>query len=241
MVRPIRAERLRRQIDGDQVDLDRYVLWRAEQRAGLGPETDFYASRRFRPRQVVSALLLDLSGSTARQIDPTGSQVIDVAKESLLLFTEAISMAGDDFALFGYSGIGRREVDFYVIKDFAENYDPAVQGRIAALIPLAQNRDGAAIRHATRRLMARSARRRLLIVISDARPDDYEYEPRYAREDTRQAILEARLSHVHVFGLVVKKPRDKRRNLYHGLPHLTLSQVTALPRALPRLYWKLTT
>lgn len=241
MVRPFRAEYLRRQIDGDQVDLDQYVLWRAEQRAGLGPESNFYASRRFRPRQVVSALLLDLSGSTAREIDPTGTQVIDVAKEGLLLFTEAISMAGDDFALFGYSGIGRREVDFYVIKDFSERYHPAVQGRIAALSPLAQNRDGAAIRHATRRLIERSARRRLLIVISDARPDDYEYEPQYAREDTRQAILEARLSHVYVFGLVVKKPKDRRRNLYHGLPHLTLSQVSALPRVLPNLYRRLTT
>jgi nitric oxide reductase NorD protein len=239
--RPVRAERRRKQIDGYEVDLDRYVLWRAESRAGLSPESDFYTSRHFRPRQIVSALLLDLSGSTSRVIDPDGTRVIDVAKEGFLLFTESISVSGDEFALFGYSGISRHEVDFYLIKDFGDDYDDAVQGRIAGLTPLAQNRDGAAIRHATARLLDRPARRRLLIVISDARPDDYEYDPRHGYEDTRRAIAEARLRGVYVFGVVIKKPQDRKKNPYHGLPHLTLARVSALPRVLPRLYRKLTT
>ena len=243
IVRPHTPERARRLAEGQELDLDRYVNFLAEQKAGLGPEPDFYWARRYHRREIASALLIDLSGSTRTAVKKEGRAVIDVAKEGLILLAEAMKLSGDQFALFGYSGIGRQEVDFYVIKDFGQAYGPDVGRRIAALTPLAQNRDGAAIRHAVHRLIDRPARRRLLMVLSDARPDDYEYEGAYAVADTRRAITEARPKGIHVFGIVVRttKTKGQRQDPYANLPHVKIQNVQALPQLLPSLYRRLTT
>ena len=106
---------------------------------------------------------------------------------------EALTACGDAFGLYGFSSIRREEVRYLLLKDFAERYDDASRGRILALRPGYYTRMGAAIRQSTRILLEQAAQRRLLLIVSDGKPNDLDhYEGRYGVEDTRQAVLEAR-------------------------------------------------
>ena len=97
------------------------------------------------------AFLIDISGSTGRQLDG-GRRVIDVEKESLVLLCEALDAVGDQYGLYAYSGQGRRAVEFHTIKDFDERLGTTTAHRLGGLSPRQQNRDGAAIRHAVAKL-----------------------------------------------------------------------------------------
>ena len=113
-------------------------------------------------------------------------------EEGLVLLCEALEAVGDQYALYGYSGQGRGQVDFLVIKDFDDQLGGKAAQRLGGLAPMRQNRDGAAIRHATAKLLAREARTRLLVLINDGRPLDDGYKDEYSLEDTKAALREAR-------------------------------------------------
>ena len=97
------------------------------------------------------AFLIDVSGSTGRQVEH-GRRVIDVEKESLILLCEALDAVGDQYALYAYSGQGRHAVDVQIIKNFDERLGTTTAQRLGGLSPRQQNRDGAAIRHAVAKL-----------------------------------------------------------------------------------------
>ena len=142
---------------GEQVDLDAAIRRVTERRAGADPSDRIYDRRDKRERQVAVAFLVDMSGSTGRQLEAGQRRVIDVEKEGLILLTEALEALGDQYALYGFSGQGRHRVDFMVLKDFSETRRYRIGQRIAAMTPLQQNRDGAAIRHAVQKLLRCSA------------------------------------------------------------------------------------
>ena len=238
-LRPSGLRRMFAQIDGEELDLDATIRRIADRRAGAEGSDRIYLHRDKRDRNVAAAFLVDLSGSTSRQISG-GRRIIDVEKESLILLSEALDAIGDQYAIFGYSGQARRHVDFVILKDFGE---PAVRSaaRIGALAPLQQNRDGTAIRHAVRKLLVPESKARLLILISDGRPLDESYADEYALEDTKRALQEARRRGVHTFCITVDRDADDYlRRMYGDVHYLVIDDVAALPARLPRIYQRLT-
>jgi hypothetical protein len=165
-IRPPAFRQVRGQTHGDDVDLDAAITLRADLMAGVDPSDRLYIRRDRRDRSVAVAFLVDLSGSTGRQIAEDGRRVIDVEKAGLVLLCEALEAIGDQYALYGFSGRGRQDVDFVVLKDFEEGNRSRVAARIGAVQPMHQNRDGAAIRHAAAKLKATDARVQLLMLIS---------------------------------------------------------------------------
>jgi len=154
-------------------------------------------------RELAILLLVDVSGSTDALVTKT-LQVIDVEKIALLLAAEALDALGDRYAMLAFSGKGARSVQLMTIKSFAERNGPTVRGRVAALAPDANTRLGAAIRHATALLDAQTAGHRLLLILSDGKPNDIDtYQGPYGIEDSRQAINEARARDVFPFCLTV--------------------------------------
>src|SRR3989442_14711159 len=142
----------------------------------------------------------------------------------------------------GYPGQSRHDVQVLVLKDFDERYGPQVWRRIDAVRPLVQNRDGAAIRHALRRLSERAAKVKLLVVLSDGRPVDDAYEDEYALEDTKAALREAKALGVHPFCITVdREPRGYLARLYGEVCYLIIDRSESLPERLPRIYRALTT
>jgi len=239
-LRPRGLERLGGQLDGQEVDLDAAVAWAVDRLRGAAPEDKVYLSRRLVRREVAALLLIDLSGSTAERLGRPGPSILDTARESLVVLAEALAALGDSFGLFGFSGAGRARVDFLILKDFHEPWPARTRARLALLRPGQQNRDGAAIRHAAARLMAWPARQRILILLSDGRPDDYDYSGPYACADTRLALREARQAGLRTFCLTIDAgARDYLEEMLGATGFCVLDDVRRLPLFLPQLYRRL--
>lgn len=206
-LRPQRT-RLRRQRDGTDLDMEAWVETWADRRAGVAQaaaEDRLYVAEHAARRSLAIALLIDVSASTDSWVADT-RRVIDVEKEALLVVAEALAWLGDPAAIYAFSGEGPGGVRVRVVKPFAERASAAVGRRIERLEPDGYTRVGAAVRHATARLAAQPAHRRLLLLLTDGRPNDVDqYEGRYGIEDTRQAVREARCEGVLTYGLTVDR------------------------------------
>jgi nitric oxide reductase NorD protein len=240
-LRPPGLRRVPGQADGDELDVDAAVRMCAERVAGADLSDRIYVRRERKERDVAAAFLVDVSGSTSRQLE-SGRRVIDLEKEGLVLLCEALEAVGDQYALYGYSGQGRGQVDFLVIKDFDDRLGGKAAQRLGGLAPMQQNRDGAAIRHATAKLLVREARTRLLVLISDGRPLDDGYKDEHSLEDTKVALREARQKGVHPFCITIDREADGYvRRMYGDVQFAVIDQLEALPKRLPRIYQRLTT
>ncbi|MDH5776176.1 MAG: VWA domain-containing protein, partial [Nitrospirota bacterium] len=240
-IRPEAFRRLGRQSNGEDIDLDALVNWMVDRRQGLEPSDRVYSTRQKHDRQVAVAFLVDMSGSTGRQIGSRARPVIDIEKEGLLLLSEALSAIGDQYAIYGFSGQSRQSVDIHILKDFDQRSGGRVGLKISGVKPRQQNRDGAAIRHATHRLIQQAAKVRLLILVSDGKPLDDDYADEYSLEDTKMALREARLKGIHPFCITIDQaPTDYVKRMYGDIGFLVVDEVESLPTRLPRIYQRLT-
>lgn len=149
--------------------------------------------------------MIDVSGSTDSWI-ANSRRIIDVEREALLLVSIALQSLGDPFSILAFSGEGPQAVFIREIKQFNEPFNNDVALRISSLEPERYTRVGAALRHATAELMKMTASHRLLILLSDGKPNDNDnYEGRYGVEDTRQAVIEAKNQGIHPFCLTIDR------------------------------------
>ena len=174
-------------------------------------------------------------------------RIIDVEKEAIVLMMDALDAIGDSYGVYGFSGHGRDNVEFYVIKDLAEEFSLDVAKRFGRIGPLHATRMGPAIRHTAAKLRSQQTRSKFLFLISDGRPQDRGYsqegaEKAYAVQDTRMALIEARREGIHPFCLTVdKEGNDYLRAMMDDFSYEVLADVSLLPQRLPQLYKKLTT
>ncbi|VVO07933.1 nitric oxide reductase activation protein NorD [Pseudomonas fluorescens] len=198
-----RRVRLRKQLEGDDIDLEAYIDGCAQARAGLDMPQALYQTQRRTRRDMAIMLLIDVSGSTDSWIS-RNRRVIDVEREALLLVCLALESMGEPYSVLAFSGEGPQRVTIRMLKAFDECYSNEVGRRIAALEPERYTRAGAAIRHASTLLMREAASHRLLLLISDGKPNDVDqYEGRYGVEDMRQAVTEAKLQGIYPFCLTI--------------------------------------
>ncbi|MEW8070174.1 MAG: VWA domain-containing protein [Candidatus Thiodiazotropha sp.] len=230
------------QADGSEVDLEAYLRFSAERKSGHRATADnLYRDLRTGARDLSCLLLADLSLSTDSWID-NHHRVIDVIRDSLYLFAESLSATGDRFGLYGFSSRKRDPVRVHQIKAFEESYSAKSRGRIHAIKPGYYTRMGAAIRYAHRLLNRQPAQRRLLLLLSDGKPNDLDkYEGRYGVEDTRQAVREARSSGIQPFCVTIdEKGNDYLPYLFGSGGYVVIHKPQELPRKLPLLYARLT-
>lgn len=241
LLRPEGIGILRQWIEGDDFDYRALLDVALDRRAGLLPSDRLYIKRVKQRRDVAVMLLVDLSRSTSNIVRGSQESVLDVAKEAIVLFTQALEIVGDAYAVAGFSGTGRLGVDFFRIKDFDEPLSGNVKGTLSALRPQRSTRMGAAVRRATLELMGRENRVRLLLMIGDGFPNDVGYKGDYAVQDTRQAIAEARSSGIVTQAITVNLPASPRLDdLYGPVRHTVISDVSELPDKLLRIYGALT-
>ena len=237
---PTGYRRVAGQLEGDDIDIDAAVRRVADMRAGAEPSDRIYIKGEKHEREVGAACLVDVSGSTSRQV-ANGRRVIDIEKEGLVLLCEALEAIGDQFAMYAYSGQGRNRVDFIVVKDFDDPIGGKAAHKLGGVAPLHQNRDGAAIRHATQKLLARQVKTRLLVLISDGRPLDDGYKDDYSLEDTKMALREARMKGVEPFCITIDRDADHYvRRMYGDVRYMVIDCIEGLPEKLPRIYHRLT-
>ncbi|MBQ27833.1 MAG: hypothetical protein CMH81_06820 [Nitrospiraceae bacterium] len=241
-IRPSALRWVKNQLDGENVDMDAAIDWLAERRAHRAPSDRVFMNREMRVRNVSAAVLMDMSGSTNRLLDPNGKRVIEVEKEALILLCEALEALGDRYAIYGFSGRSRHDVRFTILKEFDHVYDSRCKQRIGAIEPVHQNRDGVAIRHAVAKLRHERAKVKLLLLLSDGRPLDDQYERDYALEDTRMALLEAKRLGIHPFCVTIDREAPTYLSRMCGeVGFMVVDQVGRLPDCLPHIYRRLTT
>lgn len=231
-LRPRRTRNPRRP-DGPEIDLAAYVEAFAGRIAG-GPVDDrLYVEERAARRELATLLLVDVSASTDSWIGGR-LRIIDVEKEALLLVCEALDALGDRYAILAFSGTGPEAVTVLNVKRFDEPNGDAVRRRVAGLEPDRHTRLGAALRHATAELARFDARHRLLLVLSDGKPNDVDvYEGRYGVEDARQAVVEARAQGVHTHCLTVdRQAAGYLPRIFGPSGYAVLRRAEALPHAL---------
>ncbi|MGH9943590.1 MAG: nitric oxide reductase activation protein NorD, partial [Pyrinomonadaceae bacterium] len=251
LMRPESLTRVRNEIDGEDYDLDSVINYVADRRADGRQSERLYVRRLRRERDVAVSLLLDQSSSTARTIGRhplqpythPGRRIIEIEKEGLVLMSEALEAVGDVYSIYGFTSEGRRNVKFYVVKDFAERYSGEIEQRIGGITYQHNTRLGAAVRHAAAKLQRQEARTRLLIVLSDGRPYDHDYgDARYAREDTREALRDARLAGLTPFCITIDRDSEAElRDLYGEVGYTIIDDVFSLPERMPAIYRRLTT
>lgn len=250
LMKPENLTRINREIDGEDYDLNALVEYVVDKRATGQASGRLYTKRLRKQRDVAVSLLLDQSSSTARTITRNplqpythpGRRIIEIEKEGLVLMSEALEAVGDVYSINGFTSEGRRNVKFYVVKDFNEKYSEDVEKRIGGITFQNNTRMGAAIRHAAAKLARQEARTKLMIILTDGRPYDHDYgDARYAREDVREALTEAKFNGITPFCITIDRESEAElKDLYGDVGYTIIDDVLSLPERMPNIYRRLT-
>ncbi|HVF31169.1 MAG TPA: VWA domain-containing protein, partial [Pyrinomonadaceae bacterium] len=250
LMKPENLTRINRELDGEDYDLNALVEFVIDRKADGRQSENIYTKRLRKQRDVAVSILLDQSSSTARTITRNplqpytypGRRIIEIEKEGLVLMSEALEAVGDVYSIFGFTSEGRRNVKFYVVKDFSEKYSEEIERRIGGITFQNNTRLGAAVRHAAHKLLRQEARTKLLIILTDGRPYDHDYgDARYAREDVREALTEAKVSGITPFCITIDRESEAElKDLYGDVGYTIIDDVLSLPERMPNIYRRLT-
>lgn len=226
----------RRQSDGEDIDIDAVIEAYADLVNGREMSEYLYTRYRNQERDIAVMFMVDMSGSTLGWVN-------DAEREALVLLCEALEMLGDRYAIFGFSGRTNKRCEVYRIKDFEDSYTSDVRQRISGIRPKAYTRMGVAIRHLGVLLQQTRARTKLLITLSDGRPEDYGgYKGKYGIEDTRHALLELKQGGVHAFCITIdNEAQEYLPHMYGPANFAVIDEVEKLPYKVADIYRRLTT
>ena len=226
---------VRRQREGDDLDLDAIVEARGDQRAGLSPSSKLFVRLQRNERDIATIFLVDMSNSTEGWVGT-------VIKEALVLLCEVMDVSGDPYGILGFSGMRRSRCDIYRIKDIDEPYNQQIHKRINSILPREYTRMGPALRYALSQLKLYEARTRLLVTITDGKPEDYDdYKGDYAIEDTKKALMEARGAGIHTFCITVdREAHDYLPQMFGMGNYIFIDDIAKLPVRMIDMYRLLT-
>lgn len=226
----------RRQSDGDDIDLAALIEAHTDLARGEEMSEHLYTRYKNVERNIAVMFMIDMSGSTLGWVN-------NAERESLVLLCEALQLLGDRYAIFGFSGRTNKRCEVYSIKEFDESYSDLVKQRISGIRPKAYTRMGVAIRHLGKLLQNTQARTKLLITLSDGRPEDYGgYKGQYGIEDTRHALLEMKQEGVHAFCITIdNEAQGYLPHMYGSANYAVIDEVQKLPLKVADIYRRLTT
>jgi hypothetical protein len=234
--------RLRRQPEGDRLDIDACIRTTIDRRVGVVPDPRVYETSMLVNRDLSILVLIDISESTKELVSGTTSSVFLLERAATALLAEAMSSSGDPFAIHAFCSNGREDVRYFRIKDFDTPFSEKSKARLAGLRGGYSTRIGAAIRHAGADLKKQTTHRRLLLIVTDGEPSDVDVpERRYLVEDARHAVHELGHEGIDVFCVGLDSGGDSYLTRIFGRRSVVqIDRVTDLPERLPMLYFRLT-
>ena len=220
---------------GDEIDFDAMIDALGDRQAGFAPSDRLFIRLVRDHRDIAALFLVDMSNSTEGWVGR-------LIKETLVLLCEVMEVSGDRYGVYGFSGMRRSRCELFHVKHLDEAYGEEVRQRIGAIGPREYTRMGAPIRHLTRMLQATDARLRLLITLTDGKPEDYDgYVDVYAIEDTRKALVEARGGGIHSFCITVDQTaHDYLAHMYGRGNYIFVNNIERLPLRMTEFYRLLT-
>ncbi len=241
-LQPEGVTRLRRQQDGDDIDLNAAIRAMIDMRMRKTPDSRINLRYVRRARDLAVLVLLDLSESTNEKLGDSDKSVIDLARDATALLSWAIDGVGDPFAIHAFASDGRHDVQYYRLKDFGQSYDDKVKARLAGMRGGLSTRMGAALRHAATFLAGQLQTKKLVLLVSDGEPADVDVrDPQYLRHDTRKAVEELAARGVVTYCLTLDPHADEYvSRLFGPRGYMVVDHIQRLPERLPMLYAGLT-
>jgi nitric oxide reductase NorD protein len=225
---------------GDEVNIDSWIDYQGHQNKE-GHNQKFFETFEKKTRDMSTLILADISLSTEAGIT-SEIRVIDMVKDGLMVFSEALERLQDRFAIYAFSSLKNTNVRFHIIKNFKEKYSNLILGRIDSIKPGYYTRLGAAIRESTKILNNQKSANKLLLIISDGKPNDVDrYDGRYGIEDTKKAIMEAKKKGITPFCVTIDlEAKDYLTHLFGKNGFTVIRDTKKLPKVLPEIYMNLT-
>lgn len=225
---------------GDEVNIDSWIDYQGHQNKE-GHNQKFFETFEKKTRDMSTLILADVSLSTEAGIT-SEIRVIDMIKDGLMVFSEALERLQDRFAIYAFSSLKNTNVRFHIIKNFKEKYSNLILGRIDAIKPGYYTRLGAAIRESTKILNNQKSANKLLLIVSDGKPNDVDrYDGRYGIEDTKKAIMEAKKKGITPFCVTIDlEAKDYLTHLFGKNGFVVIRDTKKLPKVLPEIYMNLT-
>ncbi|MDQ7042706.1 MAG: VWA domain-containing protein [Sulfurimonas sp.] len=226
--------------DGDELNIDTWIEYKSHQNRS-GHHQKFYMSYEKKLRDISTLILADVSLSTEAGITQE-MRVIDIIKDTLIVFSESLEKLQDSFSIYTFSSLKNKNVRIEIIKNFKEKYSAFTRGRISAIKPGYYTRLGAAIREASKILSHQQTSNRLLLIISDGKPNDVDrYDGRYGIEDTKKAIHEAKKMGLTPFCITIDiEAKEYLPYLFGKNGYALIRDSKKLPTLLPQIYINLT-
>lgn len=236
--RPGRSQRLRRQWEGEEIDLNAAIEVQIERRLRLAPEGRLFQRPGPQHQPLSLLVLLDLSQSTGDRAAGSPHTLLALEQQAALLLARSALAAGDRIAIHGFSSDTRAQVHYHRLLDFGAALDAPAAARVQAAAARYSTRMGAALRHATGLLAAERNAQRALLVLSDGAPADVDvHDTRYLVEDARAAVQAAGRAQLQVHGLLVDAGASSYARQIFGARHFrVVGQAAQLPRQLGSLY-----
>jgi nitric oxide reductase NorD protein len=225
---------------GDEVNIDSWIDYQGHQNKE-GHNQKFFETFEKKTRDMSTLILADVSLSTEAGIT-SEIRVIDMIKDGLMVFSEALERLQDRFAIYAFSSLKNTNVRFHIIKNFKEKYSNLILGRIDAIKPGYYTRLGAAIRESAKILNNQKSANKLLLIVSDGKPNDVDrYDGRYGIEDTKKAIMEAKKKGITPFCVTIDlEAKDYLTHLFGKNGFVVIRDTKKLPKVLPEIYMNLT-
>jgi nitric oxide reductase activation protein len=238
-VRVGRSVRLKRQLDGHDLDVDAMLEAGIALRIGQEPDPRIFRSTASTHRDLAVLLLIDISESTHDRL-ASGTSILDVERLAVAVLAEAMDALGDPFCLLAFASNGRDDVEMTIVKAFGEQYDRGCVGRLAGLTSGLSTRLGTALRHAGEVISHARSFRKLVIVLTDGEPSDIDTDPRDLVEDARRAALGLKSKGIDGFGVVLDPSGMSAAARIFGRGNTMLvHRVEDLPSRLSELYFRL--
>jgi nitric oxide reductase NorD protein len=209
-----RARRLRRQLEGDEIDVDAAIEVLVDVRLGLAPDARLFKRSGREAPHTSLLVLLDLSESVNDPVAGDGRPVLALEQEAALRLAQTVRGPSARVAVHGFNSNTREHVAYQRLVDFGAPFDAGAAGRVSAARARHSTRIGAALRHAVDMLAAEPSTRHTVLVVTDGAPSDIDvFDLRYLVEDARVAVQEAnrRGVQVHCVTLDPAGERDARR------------------------------
>ena len=225
---------------GDELNIDTWIDYKGDQNKSTHHQK-FYTTFEKKTRDISTLILADVSLSTEGGITQD-VRIIDVIKDGLMVFSEAMEKLNDKFAIYSFSSLQNKKVFFNIIKNFKDKYDSLIRGRIDAMQPYYYTRLGAAIRESAKILDKQQSSTKLLLIISDGKPNDEDrYDGRYGIEDTKKAIEDVRKKGITPFCITVDlDAKEYLSYLFGRNGFAVVRDGQKLPKVIPEVYINLT-
>jgi len=225
---------------GDELNIDTWIDYKGHLNKSMHHQ-NFYTTFEKKTRDISTLILADVSLSTEGGITQD-VRIIDVIKDGLMVFSEALERLNDRFAIYSFSSLQNKKVYFNIIKNFKDKYDNLIRGRIDSMQPYYYTRLGAAIRESSKILEKQKSSTKLLLIISDGKPNDEDrYDGRYGIEDTKKAVEEVRKKGITPFCITVDvEAKEYLTYLFGRNGFAVVRDGQKLPKIIPEVYINLT-